>query len=300
MGHAHTPVEGRSHRRRRVRAALLVTASLFVAEVIGAFFSGSLALLADATHMMTDVGALMLSYAAMTLADRPATQKHTFGLHRAEILAAFVNAEILLVISGFIFWEAWRRFADPPAIHTGLMLAVAVVGLAGNLVSLRLLHGEHRESLNVRAAYVEVLTDALASAGVIAAAIVIFVTGWTWVDAVASAVIGIVIVPRTIHLLRESAHILLEGSPGEIDLPGLREQVLRIDGVEEIHDLHVWTLTSGVHSASVHIRAADDSPRGEVLRAVQNCLRDEAGVRHATVQVEWGPSARCEMTEHEF
>jgi cobalt-zinc-cadmium efflux system protein len=292
--------EDRRTHKRRLGLALIVTVSVLVIEVIGGLLSGSLALLADAAHMMTDAGALTLSYAAMTLAERRSTKRHTFGLHRAEILAAFINAEILLVVSGFIFYEAWRRFFTPHEIHVGLMLAVAVVGLAANVVSLRLLHGAHRHSLNIRAAYLEVLADFLSSAGVIVAALLIHFTGWNWLDALASAAIGVIIVPRTAYLLRESAHILLEGSPVDVDLQRLRDRILAIEGVEDVHDLHVWTLTSGLHSASVHIRAAEDSPRGQVLKTVRVCLREEAGVDHATVQVEWGPSAECETTEHEF
>lgn len=300
MGHGHDHAHGRAAGKQRLRIALGITGGLFVAEVIGGILSGSLALLADAAHMLTDVGALVMSYAAMSLAERPATSKHTFGLHRAEILAAFVNAEILLLLSGFILWEAWGRLLEPQEIETGLMLGVAVAGLAGNVAAMALLQGHQRGSLNLRAAYLEVLADALSSAAVIVAAVAIRFTGATWLDPVLSGVIALVILPRTLHLLRESGHILLEGSPGEIDVPGLREEVLRIDGVEELHDLHVWSLTSGVHSATVHIRAAEDSPRGEVLRAVQGCLRRTAGVTHATVQVEWGPGVGCETTEHEY
>jgi cobalt-zinc-cadmium efflux system protein len=286
--------------RRHLARALALTSAVLLVEVAGGFLSGSLALLADAAHMLADAGALLLSYAAMTLADRRATDRHTFGLHRAEILAAFVNAELLLVLAGLLLWKAWERFIAPPAVESGLMLAVAAGGLGANLAALGLLHRSSRRSLNVRAAVLEVWTDLLASTGVVGAAVAIRWTGWHWIDPAVSAAIAIAILPRTFRLLRESGHILLEGSPGELDLPRLRERVLSIDGVEDVHDLHVWTLTSGLHSASLHIRAAHDSPRGEVLRAVRECLRQEAGVDHATIQVEWGPSANCETTEHEF
>jgi cobalt-zinc-cadmium efflux system protein len=259
-----------------------------------------LALLADAAHMLTDVGALMLSYAAATLAERPSTTRHTFGLHRAEILAAFVNAEVLLLASGFIFYEAYQRLSQPPDVKTGLMIGVAVAGLAANLLSMRLLHGGQEESLNVKAAYLEVLTDMLGSLGVIGAALVMARTGWYWVDPLVSAGIGLFIVPRTVSLLRESAHVLLEGTPIGIDLLGLRGDMMAVPGVEEVHDLHVWTLTSGMHSATAHVRVLTDSPRGDVLRAVQQLLRDRAGVEHATIQVEWGEGAACDCTEHTF
>lgn len=276
-------------------AALILTLTFFGIEVVGGILSGSLALLADAAHMFTDVAALILAFAAMTAAETVPTQKYTFGLHRLEILAAFVNAEVLLVVSGLIFYEAYRRLYQPPQIETGIMTWVAVAGLAANLISMKLLEGVHGESLNVKAAYLEVLTDALGSIGVIVGALVMRPTGWYWLDPVISAGIGFLVFPRTISLLRESGHILLEGAPSEIDLSKARARIAAIPGVEQIHDLHVWTLTSGVHSASLHVRIAAESPRGEVLEAVRQLLRDQLAVEHATVQVEWGGAVTCEM-----
>jgi cobalt-zinc-cadmium efflux system protein len=295
-GEAHGSVAPqRENRRRRMLGALALTLAFFGVEVVGGLLSGSLALLADAAHMFTDVGALILAFAAMTVAERVPTKRYTFGFHRFEILAAFVNAEVLLVVSGFIFYEAYRRLLEPPEIQTGIMMWVAVAGLAANLVSMKILHGEHQESLNVKAAYLEVLTDALGSIGVIVAALVMMPTGWYWLDPVISAGIGLLVLPRTISLLKQSGHILLEGAPSEVDVSNARVWLLAIPGVEEIHDLHVWTLTSGMHSASVHVRAAADSPRGQVLAAVQQVLREALGVEHATVQVEWGSTVTCEM-----
>jgi cobalt-zinc-cadmium efflux system protein len=284
----------RSGRKRSLLASLLVTSTFFIIEVIGGLVSGSLALLADAAHMFTDVAAGILAYAAMTLAEREPTKKYTFGLYRAEILAAFVNAQLLLLIAGYIFYEAYQRLREPPEIATGIMFWVAVAGLAANLVSMRLLHGGHKESLNVKAAYLEVVTDALGSIGVIIGAVLMRPTGWYWLDPVISAGIGLLVLPRTISLLKESAHILLEGTPGDVDLAHLRQQLLGIPGVEELHDLHCWTLTSGLHSVSVHVRAAPQSPRGNVLKAVREVLKHEAGVDHATVQVERGVDVECE------
>jgi cobalt-zinc-cadmium efflux system protein len=283
--------------REAVRRALLLTVAVFGAEVVGGLLSGSLALLADAAHMMTDLGGLLMSYAAMSLAERPATRHHTYGLHRAEILAAFVNAEILLVAAALILWEAYRRLLVPLEIHTGLMMGVAVVGLVANLVAMRLLHGGHEESLNLRAAYLEVLTDALSSVGVIAGALVIAATGWAWIDPAISVAIGVAIVPRTIRLFRDATHILLEGTPPNVDLRALRRDLLRLAGVEAVHDLHVWTLTSGLHAVSVHIRAAVDTPRGRVLGSVLEFLRRDSGLDHATVQVEWGSEVSCEAAQ---
>ena len=290
----------RGLRKARLRYALILTAAVFVVELVGGLLSGSLALLADAAHMFADVGALILAFTAMTLAERPPTRRHTFGLYRAEVLAAFVNAEILLGISVYIFYESYRRFHAPPEIRTGLMMWIAAVGLLANLIAMALLHGKRADSLNLRAVYLEVLSDALGSLGVLVAALVMRPTGWYWLDPAVSVGIGFLVLPRTISLLKQSTHILLEGTPGEVDLASVRRQILDIPGVEEIHDLHFWTLTSGIHSASVHVRAAADSPRGQVLRAVQRFLSEEAGVDHATVQVEWSAEVLCETTrDHE-
>lgn len=287
-------------RKRRLRWALAITGSFLIIETVGGIVSGSLALLADAAHMATDVGALVLSYAAMSLAERRTTARHTYGLHRAEILAAFVNAQVLLLVSGYIFYEAYKRFSEPPEIAAGLMLWVAVAGLIANLLAMRLLHQGSETSLNMRAAYLEVLTDMLGSLGVIVAALVMAPTGWYWVDPLVSAGIGFLIVPRTLSLLRESTHVLVEGSPPEIDLGSLRDEVLKLPGVESLHDLHVWSLTSGMHAASVHVRATERASHEAVLAAVKVFLRDRIGVSHATVQVEWAGSDACDVSEHDF
>jgi cobalt-zinc-cadmium efflux system protein len=229
----------------------------------------------------------------MTLADRAPTKKHTFGLYRAEILAAFVNAQVLLLVSGYILFESYRRFREPPEIQTTLMLWVAVAGLAANFVSMMLLRSAQGESLNMKAVYLEAVTDMLASVGVIAAALLMPVTGWLWLDPAISAGIGLLILPRTISILRQSAHILLEGTPIGIDLALLRKKLLEIPGVAEVHDLHLWTLTSGVNSATVHIKASPDSERDRVREEVQKTFQTQAGVDHATVQLEGGFDAAC-------
>lgn len=285
----------RHQNKRQLGGALAVTATFFVVEVVGGLLSGSLALLADATHMFADVGALILAYAAMSFAERPPTRRYTFGLYRAEILAAFVNAQILLLVSASIFWEAFQRLNDPASIDTGVMLGVAVAGLAANLLSMRFLHGHHHESLNLKAAYVEVFTDMLGSIAVIVGALIIRPTGWLWVDPLLSGAIGLVIVPRAVALLRQTGHILLEGTPPDVDVSNLRAQLLDIPGVNEIHDLHFWTLTSGLHSASVHVCASPETSRGQVLKEVQTVLRREADVDHATVQIELDAPGECGM-----
>jgi cobalt-zinc-cadmium efflux system protein len=276
-----------------MRTALIITVAVLAAEIVGGILSHSLALLADAAHMFADIGALTLAYAAMTLATRAPTGRHTFGLYRAEVLAAFVNAEMLIVVALFIGYEAIMRARQPVPVHTSLMLWIGLAALAGNGLSASLLAAGQAASLNVRAAYLEVFTDLLGAIAVIIVAIAIPLTGWHWLDPALSAAIALFILPRAVGLLRQTLHILLEGAPGEIDLPALRKELLEVPGVEEIHDLHFWTLTSGLHSASVHIRASSESPRAELLGAVQELLRVRAGVDHATIQVEWGSEMTC-------
>ena len=296
--HAPGAAHDREDDRRRLRGVLgLVGIFLFV-EIAGGLASGSLALLADAAHLFTDVAALTLAYGAMALAEFVPTKKYTFGLYRAEILAAFVNAELLLVVMGLLFYEAYQRLLEPHEIHAGLMLAVAIAGLGANLASVALLHEGSGHSLNVKAAYLEVLSDALGAFGVVIAAGVIAFTRWFWLDPVVSAAIGCLVLPRALSVLRQSAHILLEGTPLEVDLTEIRARLLSLPGVVELHDLHFWTLTSGLHSATVHIRAAEESPRGEVLRAVQRLLKESAGIDHSTIQVEWGADVTCQTTDH--
>jgi cobalt-zinc-cadmium efflux system protein len=281
---------------------MFLTVGVLALECAGGWLSKSLALFADAAHLFADLAALTLAYAAMSMADRAPTRRHTFGLYRAEILAAFVNAQVLLVLSVWILVEAALRVRAPVEVQPRLMLVVAAVALVANLVSMRLLsqdhghaHGSasHVESLNVRAAYLEVTADALGSAAVLAIAIAIPATGWHWLDPAVSAAVALIMLPRAVSLLRQSAHILLEGAPGDIDVSRLRASILAVPGVEAIHDLHFWTLTSGVNSGSVHIRAAADTERAGVLARVQTVLQTEAGVDHATIQLEMGDEMTC-------
>jgi cobalt-zinc-cadmium efflux system protein len=285
--------------KRRLRAALAMTLSVLAVEVVGGIVSHSLALLADAAHVFADIGALTLAYAAMTLAERAPTGRHTFGLYRAEILAAFVNAQALLVAALVVLYEAFHRLRQPVEIHAGLMLGMGIAALAGNVASMLLLVRSKDSSLNLKAAYLEVFTDALGALAVVVVAVAIPSTGWLWLDPALSGAIAVFILPRAVSLLRQSAHILLEGAPGEIDVAALRKELLKVPGVEEIHDLHFWTLTSGLHSASVHIRASSATARGELLGAVQTLLKDKAGVDHATIQVEWGAEMTCHASSRD-
>ena len=286
---------GLGSRKARLSTALVLTIAVLVLEVAGGIASGSLALLADANHMLADVAALTLAYAATALAGRAPTRRHTFGLGRAEVLAAFVNAQILLVVCGWLLYETAGRFREPLEIRPALMIPVALAGLTANLVSLRILAPERRGSLALRAAYLELVMDSAGSIAVLLAGIGIAVggTGWSWLDLVVSAGIAILVFPRAVSLLRQSAHILLEGAPGDVDLDSLRRRILALPGVEEAHDFHFWTLASGSHSASVHICASPEAERGKVLRAVQLVLREGAGVEHATIQIETGSERGC-------
>jgi cobalt-zinc-cadmium efflux system protein len=293
-GHAHFAAE-RAANKDRLRSAIVVTVGVLLVEVVGGILAHSLALVADAAHMFADVASLTLAWAGMALGERAPTGRHTFGLGRAEVLAAFVNAQMLLVASLLIVWEAWQRFRAPGEIHTGLMLAVAAFGLVANVAAARLLHAGRHGSLSMRAAYLEVFTDALASFGVVVAALIMARTRWYGLDALLSALIAVVILPRGFGILRDAAHILLEGAPAEIDIPRLRAALLAVPGVEAIHDVHFWTLTSGQHSASVHIRALARSALDEVLGGVQRVLHDEGGVDHATIQIEQGDETVCHV-----
>ena len=284
--------------RGRLGWALGLTLAYMAAEVVGGLLTGSLALLADAAHMLTDAGGLALALLAIRFAQRPATPQKTYGYLRTEILAALANAVVLLLLTVYILYEAYRRLADPPEVIGGPMLAVAAVGLAVNLVSMRLLAAGSAESLNLKGAYFEVLSDMLGSLGVILAAVVVMLTGWRLIDPIVGAGIGLFIVPRTWSLLRQVTHILLEGTPPEVDLRLLERELLAVPGVVAVHDLHVWTITSGVDSMSGHLVVADarDGPR--VLRDARAVLAGAFKIDHVTIQVEDAAAQAAEKALH--
>ncbi|HEV2555190.1 MAG TPA: cation diffusion facilitator family transporter [Bosea sp. (in: a-proteobacteria)] len=271
-----------------------LTTAFMLAEVVGGLWTGSLALLADAAHMLTDAAGLVLALIAIRFAERPATPEKTYGYVRAEVLSALTNAVVLLVLTAYILYEAYRRFQNPPEIVGGPMLAVAVVGLCVNLVSMKLLSGGSSESLNVKGAYFEVLSDMLGSLGVIVAAIVVMATGWTIVDPIVGAGIGLFIVPRTWSLLKQAVHILLEGTPPEIDLKLLEAKLSAVPGVVAVDDLHVWTITSGLDAMSCHL-VVDDMPNSAaILTAASAAMRSEFGLTHTTIQIEDGSIRNAE------
>jgi len=285
MGHAHNH-SAAGKNKKRLAIVLALTTAYLVAEVIGGLLTHSLALLADAGHMLTDVAGLILALLAIRFAERPATPERTYGYYRIEILAALVNAVVLIGISLYILYEAYERFRNPPEIQSGGMLAVALVGLVVNIAGIYLLKSASEESLNMKGAYFEVLSDMLTSIGVIAAGIIMLTTGWYYADPIISAGIGVFILPRTWMLLRDAVGVLLEGTPHDVNLAALRESIRTVEGVADVHDLHVWSLTSGMNAMSVHAVLADHSLHDEVLAAVQKKVTSEFKIAHATVQVE--------------
>jgi cobalt-zinc-cadmium efflux system protein len=272
--------------RGRLVAVFAITLAVLVVELVGAALSGSLALLADAGHVLADGAGIGLALLAIRFAARPATPQRTFGYYRLEILAAVVNAVLLFGVAGFVLVEAWRRLAEPPEVASGLMLAVAAVGLVANAVSLWLLRDGQQRSLNLRGAYLEVWGDLLGSVAVLAAAAVIAVTGFQAADPIASALIGVLILPRTWRLLREAVDVLLEAAPREVDLDEVRRHLLETPGVTDVHDLHVWTITSGLPVLSVHVVLERDADAGRVLDGLGDCLAGHFDIEHSTFQLE--------------
>jgi cobalt-zinc-cadmium efflux system protein len=282
MSHGH-----HHHQSRRRLAVVLGLTGFFVAvEVVAGLLTGSLSLLADAGHMLTDVAGLVLALAAMKFAERRPSPRRTYGYHRVEILAALTNALVLAAVAGYILAEAWERFRTPHPVASVPVLAVATVGLLVNLAGALLLARGSEASLNVRGAYNEVLADALSSVGVIVGAGVIAATGWYWVDPLVAVGIALFVLPRTWDLLREAVHVLLEGTPREVDIDALRAAMEEVPGVKAVHDLHVWTLTSGVHALSAHAILEDGAVHGQVLSALRTRVTDRFPIRHVTVQIE--------------
>jgi cobalt-zinc-cadmium efflux system protein len=302
-GHTHAPVTAAGGQRRRLLLVLGLTLAVMAAEIIGGLVSGSLALLADAGHMATDAAGIALALGAVTLAQRPARGRRTFGWQRVEILAAVTNGLLLLVVAGYVLVEAVRRIGEPPDIDSELMLGVAAVGLLVNLGSLAALHRGRAQSLNVRGAYLEVLADALGSVAVMVAAVVILTTGWAPADIIASAVIGVLVVPRAWQLLREALDVLLEAAPRGVDLANVRTHILEVDGVLGVHDLHAWTITSGLPVLSAHVVVSDEALAaghgGRVLDALCACLGEHFDMAHCTFQLEAASHAGHESPVHD-
>lgn len=269
----------------RMRAALLLAVVVTIAEALGGWFAHSLALLADAGHMLADVGALGLALFVARMAQRPATPERSYGLLRLEILAALVNGAALVAIAVGIGIEALRRMEAPSEVHGGLLLGVATVGLAANIVGVRILHHGHDHSLNQRGAYLHMLSDLLGSLGAVLAGLIILITGWHLADPIISLLIGLLILSGAWRLVRESADILLESTPSHIALTSVHDVLAGLPGVNSVHDLHVWTLTSGVVAMSGHLVVRNPGDNQRILEDAQQRLRS-LGITHVTVQME--------------
>lgn len=293
MHHRHTHS---SRHKYRLWAVLGLSASFMVVQVVVGWWTNSLALLADAAHLFVDTAGVGLSLLAVWFAERPATAEKTYGYYRVEILAALVNGVVLCVLALVILFEAWERLGTRHEVAAGPVLLVAVAGLGVNLLAAWLLHAGAGESLNVRSAYLEVLGDALSSAAVIAAAIVILVTGWTLADALASAAIGLMILPRTYALLKQAVNVLLEGVPAHLDLAEIEEALQGAAGVKRVHDLHVWTLTSGREAMSAHVEVERGTPPARVLDDLHLILHARFGIDHTTIQIETQAPALLQIT----
>ena len=275
----------RPHNQRRLAAVLALTLIFLIVEVLGGLLTGSLALLADAGHMLTDAAGLAMALLAAKFAGRPPTPERTYGYHRAEILAALANAQVLIGVSLYILYQAYGRLRNPPPVASLPMLAIAATGLVVNLIGAWILQGGSGENLNVRGAYLEVVSDLLSSGGVVLAGLVMWRTGWYWPDPLVSAAIGLFILPRTWSLVREAVGVLLEGTPSHIDVAALRREMESVPGVARVHDLHVWTITSGMHALSAHAVLVDGAAHDQVREELRRCV---AGFKidHVTLQIE--------------
>lgn len=298
-GHAHTaPTTGTAAAayRGRLRIALSITLTVMVVEIVGGLLADSLALIADAAHMATDALGLGMALLAIHFANLPASGNRTFGFARAEILAALANCLLLLGVGGYVLYEAIQRFMTPADTHGGLTIVFGLIGLVANMISLTLLMRGQKDSLNVRGAFLEVAADALGSVAVLIAAVVILTSGWQAADPIASIAISLMIVPRTWKLLQETLNVLLEAAPKDVDMAEVRAHILALPGVEDIHDLHAWTITSGMPVLSVHVVVSSDILNAigheKMLHELQVCLGDHFDVEHCTFQLE--PSGHAE------
>lgn len=298
-GHAHgAPTTGTAAAayRGRLRIALSITLTVMVVEIVGGVLADSLALIADAAHMATDALGLGMALLAIHFANLPPSENRTFGYARAEILAALANCLLLLGVGGYVLYEAIQRFMTPADTHGGLTVVFALIGLVANMISLTLLMRGQKDSLNVRGAFLEVVADALGSVAVLIAAVVILTSGWQAADPIASILISLMIVPRTWKLLQETLNVLLEAAPKGVDMAEVRAHILALPGVEDIHDLHAWTITSGMPVLSVHVVVSSDILNAigheKMLHELQICLGDHFDVEHCTFQLE--PSGHAE------
>jgi cobalt-zinc-cadmium efflux system protein len=286
MSHDHDHTPDHNHNQRRLWLALVLTGGYCVVEFVGGLLTHSLALLSDAGHMLSDVSAMGLSLFAAYIATLPVTSQKTFGYYRAEILAAFLNGLALWLVAGIIFREAYYRFFSPPEVHGLGMLLVASVGLGVNLATVWMLHGSYQRNLNIRGVFLHVLSDTLGSAGAIVAGALILWTGWYWIDPVTSVVIGLLILVSSFGLVRESIDILMQATPGHLDLADIQHTLEAVPGVSRVHDLHVWTLTSGLFTLTAHVVVNGASDHHALLDAIEQTIQQRYRIDHTTIQLE--------------
>jgi cobalt-zinc-cadmium efflux system protein len=282
MSHNHTTVE------KRFRVAIYATSAIFVVEVAGGIWANSLALLSDAAHVFMDVFSLALSFIALRVSTLPSTDTKTYGYHRAEVFAAFINGTTLFLIAFGILYKAWGRFISPEPVNSAGMLIIAVIGFAINLIIAIYLSKADSRDINLRSAFFHILGDTLSSAGVIAGGVIIFFTGWFIVDSIISALIGSVIIYGASKLISESVHILLEGTPRNISMGEVVSAIKKIEGVEDVHELHIWCICSNVYALSSHVLINDQriSEGSRILSAIKNLLREKFNISHTTIQFE--------------
>ncbi|HEU4948858.1 MAG TPA: cation diffusion facilitator family transporter [Kribbella sp.] len=290
-GHGHEHVETATGKHRRLLVGtLLISLVIAAVQIVGAVLTGSLALLADAGHVLADSGGVAMALGATLLAARPARGRHTFGWARSEILAAAVNGLVLTGMGVYILVQGIQRLIEPAEVEAGGMAVFGAIGLVGNLVAVALLFRARSASLNLKGAFLEVATDSATSVGVLVAALVIAITGFTRADAIVSLIIGLIIVPRAVGLLREAAHVLLEAAPSDIDLDEIRRHILEVDHISDVHDLHVYTVTSGLPVLTAHVvvdaECFHNGHAPQLLDRLQNCLSGHFDVAHSTFQLE--------------
>lgn len=303
MAHSHTEAEGghagHDHtagaNARSLTIALGLTGSFLIAELVGAWWFNSLALLSDAAHMFTDAAALGIALAAIRIGQRPADKQRTYGYRRFEVLAAAFNAVLLFVVAGYVLYEGVLRFVDPEPVQSLGMLAVATLGLLVNLLAMRVLVSGRDASLNIKGAYLEVWADMLGSLGVIAAALLIHFTNWSWIDPVVAIAIGLWVLPRTWVLLRDTTHVLLQGVPRSVDLDSVRSALAALPGVEGVHDLHIWSVSGSDASLTAHVVLRAEAEHDIVRRAASDMLMDQFEISHVTIQPE---AETCEPTNN--
>lgn len=297
-GHSHAAQPGQSERPLWI--ALILTTAFLIAEIVGGILTNSLALISDAAHMFTDTAALAISLAAIRIGRRPADSERTFGYYRFEILAAAFNAMLLFMVAIYILYEAYERLNNPPEIQSETMLLVAALGLVVNLISMKLLSSGKDSSLNVKGAYLEVWSDMLGSIGVIIGALVIRYTGWSWVDSAIAVAIGLWVLPRTWTLLKASMNVLLEGVPEGLGIAEVKDAIAGFPGVASVHDLHVWSITSGKASLTAHVVQRDDVTNPQtLLLGIRHLIASKYNIHHSTIQIETTPCEQA-VEEHSF